>query len=287
MSRDRARRHRRRVDTGQGRHRRPRPAPSWPPRPTRRRGWSTANAVEMDADALIDVVRRSIAAAVAERRATTRSSAVGVTGVGESGVLLDRARRAGRADHRLVRPARRRRADRQGRSPTSPPATGMPLRPGRHDLQAARAAAPRRRGALAQRRRVGGPLAGGRRAGRDEPRRADRSVRPAHVRRGGPTPSSSSASTARSCPATRVLGIAGRRAGDVRADRRRRPRRRRPRPPGRRLRRRRHRAGLPVRVAGHGRRPRPHRAGTRRRGRPCSPSPTPARRSAAPSSPTA
>ena len=48
-----------------------------------------ANAVEMDPDALIDVVRRVVAAAVAERPDHT-VVAVGVTGVGESGVLLDR-----------------------------------------------------------------------------------------------------------------------------------------------------------------------------------------------------
>ena len=43
----------------------------------------------MDPDALIDVVRRVVAAAVAERPEHT-VVAVGVTGVGESGVLLDR-----------------------------------------------------------------------------------------------------------------------------------------------------------------------------------------------------
>ena len=43
----------------------------------------------MDPDALIDVVRRVVAAAVAERPDHT-VVAVGVTGVGESGVLLDR-----------------------------------------------------------------------------------------------------------------------------------------------------------------------------------------------------
>ena len=48
-----------------------------------------ANAVEMDPDALIDVVRRVVATAVAERPDHT-VVAVGVTGVGESGVLLDR-----------------------------------------------------------------------------------------------------------------------------------------------------------------------------------------------------
>ena len=57
---------------------------------------------------------------------------------------------------------------------------GRAVRPGGDDLQAARAAPPRRRGPLAQPRRVGGPRPRRRPGRRDEPGRPHRPVRPAH-----------------------------------------------------------------------------------------------------------